>query len=62
MKQDTGLTYRISKASGWKDMRVILPIEKEREDKFNKMEVIEISLEELKAIGQHRWLEVQDGN
>ena len=47
---------RISKELSYKEMKIILGIDKEREDKFNNLEIIEITEEELTAIGSHRWL------
>jgi len=48
---------RISKEQGYKGMKIILAgIEQERTDKFNDFETIEITKEELRSIGEHRWL------
>ena len=54
----------ISKALGYKEHSIILiGIEKERQEQFNNMQSIEVSLDELNAIGKHRWLkENEDGN
>lgn len=55
----------ISKALGYKALTVILTgIEIERQDKFNNMQSIEVSVDELNAIGEHRWLikEIENGN
>ena len=55
----------ISKALGYKALTVILTgIEIERQDKFNNMQSIEVSVDESNAIGKHRWLikENEDGN
>ena len=54
----------ISKALGYKELTIILTgIEKERQEQFNNMQSIEVSLDELNAIGKHRWLkENEDGN
>ena len=54
----------ISKALGYKEHSIILTgIEKERQEQFNNMQSIEVSLDELNAIGKHRWLkENEDGN
>ena len=55
----------ISKALGYKEHSIILiGIEKERQEQFNNMQSIEVSVDELNAIGKHRWLikENEDGN
>ena len=58
MKKHTLLsTVRISKEQSYKEMRIVLVgIERERTDKFNNLESIEVTEEEITAIGSHRWL------
>lgn len=57
IKEMSTLTTVISKAQNYKEHKVLLAgIDKEREDKFNAMQQIEVSTEELNAIGEHRWL------
>ena len=51
-------TVTISKKYG-KDHKIILPIDPERLKAFNEGESIEVTEEELKSIGEHRWLEVK---
>lgn len=56
-KEISTLTIVISKAPGYKELKVLLAgISEDRQDKFNKMESIEVSTEELNEIGEHRWL------
>lgn len=56
-KEMSTLMIAISKAANYKEHKVLLAgIDKEREDKFNAMQQIEVSTEELNAIGEHRWL------
>ena len=51
------LTTSISKAESYKNHKILLAgIDKERQDKFNDMQIIEVSTEELNEIGEHRWL------
>jgi hypothetical protein len=53
---ESGSIYLIKKADSYKDSKVILPLEKELIDKFNSGETIEITEQQLKEIGYHRWL------
>jgi hypothetical protein len=63
-KKESVSSVIISKMPGYEALKVILAgVDTERQDKFNNMESIEITLEELNAIGKHRWLkENEDGN
>ena len=65
IKENLELTLLISKDQSYKEHKVLLGLDKEREDKFNNMETIEVSEDELKTIGDHpRWLikENKNGN
>ena len=53
-KKKTGLT--ISKAKSYSEHKCKLGLDKEREKKFNKGEKITVTKQELKSIGEHRWL------
>ena len=56
-KETSILKIVISKAANYSELKVLLAgIDKEREDNFNAMQKIEVSKEELNAIGEHRWL------
>ena len=52
--------FRISK-QGYEEHKIILGLDEAREKQFNEGKPIGVSSEELKAIGEHRWLEVKDG-
>lgn len=54
-KQKSGLS--ISKAEGYKDMKIILGLDDKREKEFNSGKKIEVSKDELLKIGKHRWLQ-----
>ena len=55
-KKELKSTVSISKHEGYKDMKIILGLDAKREGDFNKMKKIEVTPEELEAIGKHRWL------
>lgn len=58
IKEEIGTekTYLIWKAENYKDSKMVLPLDKDRIDKFNLNEKIEVTLQELNEIGYHRWL------
>ena len=58
-KKITGIT--ISKAKSYKDHKIILGLDKEREKKFNKGDKITVTQEELETIGKYRWMEMKNG-
>jgi len=53
----------ISKSKSYEVHKISLDkyVDKERTIKFNKGEKITVTKEELKTIGEHRWLEVENG-
>ena len=60
-KKELKSTVTICKNKGYSFHKIILPLDKDRSDDFNKMKNIEVTKEELKAIGEHRWLEIKNG-
>lgn len=58
-KESTQSTVTIFKSKSHSEHKIILPIDAERQDKFNSGQSIEVTTEELEAIGKHRWLEVK---
>lgn len=59
MNIDTHLIY---KHPDWLDQKVLVNLDDLRDTKFNAGEKIEVSPEELNAIGEHRWLIVENYN
>jgi len=55
-KIELASTMTISKSPAYKDLVIVLDIDKEREDQFNANKKIEVSQKELSLIGNHRWL------
>ena len=60
-KKEIKSTLTISKAKGYEKHKVLINLDQERDAKFNSGDKIEITEEELKTIGLHRWLEVERG-
>ena len=61
-KKKEKLKLIISKKSGWLNHKILINLGKERDELFNKGEKVEVTKEELKTIGKHRWLEVESGS
>lgn len=59
---NTHSRFVIYKNSDWLDQRVLVNLDDLRDTKFNAGEKIEVSAEELNAIGEHRWLIVENYN
>ena len=58
-KKETTQSYvTISKEKSYDKHKVILNLDAERTEKFNKGEKIEVTEQELNTIGKHRWVEV----
>jgi hypothetical protein len=55
-------THLIYKHPDWLDQKVLVNLDELRDLKFNAGEKIEVSSEELNAIGNHRWLIVENYN
>ena len=51
----------ISKSKSYAEHKINLGLDKERVNKFNKGGKITVTKQELKTIGKHRWLEVNNG-
>ena len=63
-KESTKSTVTILKTKSYADHKIVLPLDAQRTEKFNKGEKIEVSEEELtliKSTGNCRWLEVKIG-
>ena len=58
-KESIESTVTIQKEKSYLNHTVILPIDAERTEKFNRGEAIEVTQEELKTI-KGRWLEVKN--
>lgn len=59
-KADQKELISINRTANYSDHTIILAgIDEKRTKEFNQGKVIEITPEELKAIGEHRWLEVK---
>ena len=59
-KKESKSALTISKADGYKDLRVVLSpfgIDAKREKEFNSMKKTEVTKEELLRIGTQRWLQ-----
>ena len=54
-EQKSGLT--ISKAEGYKDMKIILGLDEKRDKEFNSGKKVEVTKDELNKIGTPRWLQ-----
>lgn len=52
----------IYKNPNWIDQKILVNLDEVRDLKFNAGEKIEVTEEELKAIGEHRWLIVEHYN
>ena len=52
----------IYKNAGWLDQKVLVNLDEVRDIKFNAGEKIQVTEDELKQIGEHRWLIVEDYN
>ena len=53
-------TFVINKSANYLDHKIILSgIDEKRVTEFNQCKTIEVTEQELKAIGLHRWLEVK---
>ena len=51
---------KIQKTESYRDSKILISgIDEERLADFNLRKEIEVTAEELKAIGNHRWLEVK---
>ena len=61
-KKKEKLKLIISKKPGWSDHKCLTNLDKERDKLFNKGVKIEVTEQELKTIGKHRWLEVESGS
>lgn len=63
VKKEEASKLLIYKTEGYKNHRVILipfGFKGEEEIKFNSGEKLEVTEEQLKSIGKHRWLEVEN--
>ncbi len=58
----TDTHFLIYKKSDWLDQKVLINLDDLRDLKFNAGEKIEVSAEELNAIGEHQWLIVENYN
>lgn len=56
----SGIVISKSKSYGI-EHKIVLGLDKEKTEKFNKGEKITVTKEELETIGKHRWLEVSNG-
>ena len=57
---DQTATIKIQKIESYRDSKILISgIDEERLADFNLCKEIEVTAEELKAIGNHRWLEVK---
>lgn len=54
--------FLIYKHPDWLDQKVLVNLDDLRDIKFNAGEKIEVTAEELNAIGNHRWLIVENYN
>ena len=63
-KQDTELQYLISLNESHKGLKIITNLDADKDKKFNSGEKVIINEDELKLIGEHRWLikEKYNGN
>ena len=63
-KQDTELQYLISLNESHKGLKIITNLGPDKDKKFNSGEKVIINEDELKLIGEHRWLvkEKYNGN
>lgn len=62
-KQEQKSTVTISKNPSYDKHKLRLTgLDLDRSIKFNKGEKIEVTLEELNAIGRHRWLIIGESN
>ena len=59
---DTHSKFLIYKNVNWLDQKVLVNLDEVRDLKFNAGEKIEVTQEELNAIGEHRWLIVENYN
>ena len=59
-KEKPGISISKSKGYG-PEFKINLKLDKDRMGKFNKGGKITVTEEELKTIGEHRWLEVNNG-
>jgi len=60
-KKEIKSALTISKAKGYEMHKCLVNLDPERDAKFNSGNEIEVTKEELEAIGNHRWLEVKSG-
>ena len=58
----TDTHFLIYKNPNWLDQKILVNLDEIRDIKFNAGEKIEVSAEELNAIGEHRWLIVEGYN
>ena len=58
--KDTKSTISISKSPAYDKHKLVMHLDLDRTIKFNKGEQIQVSQEELDAIGLHRWLIIHD--
>ena len=64
-KKESQSILGISKATSYTGLQIILNgIDEVRQQEFNAGKTIEVTEEELKQIGNHRWLikEIENGN
>ena len=61
-KQLTESTLLISRIEEYADCKISINLDPERDIKFNAGEKIKVTEEELKQIGNHRWLIVEENN
>lgn len=62
MKIDTQLKYTIYLSPNYLGKRILVNLDEIRDLKFNAGEKIEVTEDELKQIGDHRWLIVENYN
>lgn len=62
MKIDTLLKYTICLNPNYKGQKILVNLDEIRDLKFNAGEKIEVTEDELKQIGDHRWLIVENYN